>query len=136
MLPYMFDDWIFAQELVHRTRPGLDARLQAFAEEIARRRRQGGYDEFVFMGHSLGCALKLDVADRALRIEAAGPAANRTFNMLSAGSSLLKIALHPAGHLAERCGRAGLAAQGGVLGRFRVDGRHHQLLQGRSGARR
>jgi hypothetical protein len=97
MLPYMFDDWIFAQELVHRTRPGLDARLQAFAEEIARRRRQGGYDEFIFMAHSLGCALKLDVADRALRIEAAGPPANPAFNMLSAGSSLLKIALHPAG---------------------------------------
>ena len=69
MLPYMFDDWIFAQELVHRTRPGLDARLQAFAEEVARRRKQGGYDEIVFMGHSLGCALKLDVVDRALRIE-------------------------------------------------------------------
>ena len=34
MLPYMFDDWIFAQELVHRTRPGLDARLEAFAKEV------------------------------------------------------------------------------------------------------
>lgn len=97
MLPYMFDDWIFAQELVHRTRPGLDARLQAFAEEVVRRRRQGGYDEIVFMGHSLGCALKLDVVDRALRIEAGAGPAGETFNMLSAGSSLLKIALHPAG---------------------------------------
>lgn len=97
MLPYMFDDWIFAQELVHRTRPGLDARLQAFADEVARRRRQGGYDEFIFMGHSLGCALKLDVADRALRIEGAAGVVNEPFNMLSAGSSLLKIALHPAG---------------------------------------
>lgn len=97
MLPYMFDDWIFAQELVHRTRPGLDARLEAFAGEIARRRRQGGYDEFIFMGHSLGCALKLDVADRALRIEGASSPVNAAFNMLSAGSSLLKIALHPAG---------------------------------------
>ena len=96
MLPYMFDDWIFAQELVHRTRPGLDARLQAFAEEIVKRRKQGGYDEIIFMGHSLGCALKLDVIDRVLRIEnGAGP--NEPFNMLSAGSSLLKIALHPAG---------------------------------------
>jgi len=97
MLPYMFDDWIFAQELVRRTRPGLDARLQAFAEEIARRRRQGGYDEIIFMGHSLGCALKLDVADRVLRIEGGSGPAGETFNMLSAGSSLLKIALHPAG---------------------------------------
>ncbi len=97
MLPYMFDDWIFAQELVHRTRPGLEARLQTFAEEIVRRRKQGGYDEIIFMGHSLGCALKLDVVDRVLRIEAGSGPAGETFNMLSAGSSLLKIALHPAG---------------------------------------
>jgi len=97
MLPYMFDDWIFAQELVHRTRAGLDERLEAFAREIVRRRREGGYDEFIFMGHSLGCALKLDVADRVMRIEAGSGPAGETFNMLSAGSSLLKIALHPAG---------------------------------------
>jgi hypothetical protein len=97
MLPYMFDDWIFAQELVHRTRPGLDARLQAFAEEIVKRRKQGGYDEIIFMGHSLGCALKLDVIDRVLRIENGTGPAGETFNILSAGSSLLKIALHPAG---------------------------------------
>jgi hypothetical protein len=97
MLPYMFDDWIFAQELVHRTRPGLDARLQAFAEEIARRRQQGGYDEIIFMGHSLGCALKIDVLDRVLKIEGGAGLSGETFNMLSAGSSLLKIALHPAG---------------------------------------
>lgn len=97
MLPYMFDDWIFAQELVHRTRPGLDERLQAFAEEIVKRRKAGGYDEIIFMGHSLGCALKLDVIDRVLRIENGMGPAGETFNMLSAGSSLLKIALHPAG---------------------------------------
>jgi hypothetical protein len=97
MLPYMFDDWIFAQELVHRTRSGLDARLQTFAEEIVKRRKQGGYDEIIFMGHSLGCALKLDVVDRVLRMEAGAGPANETFNMLSAGSSLLKIAMHPAG---------------------------------------
>jgi hypothetical protein len=93
----MFDDWIFAQELVHRTRPGLDARLQAFAEEIVKRRKAGGYDEIIFMGHSLGCALKLDVIDRVLRIENGTGPAGETFNILSAGSSLLKIALHPAG---------------------------------------
>jgi hypothetical protein len=97
MLPYMFDDWIFAQELVHRTRPGLDARIQAFAEEIVKRRKQGGYDEIIFMGHSLGCALKLEVIDRVLRIENGTGPADEIFNILSAGSSLLKIALHPAG---------------------------------------
>ena len=66
-------------------------------EEIVRRRKQGGYDEIIFMGHSLGCALKLDVVDRVMRIEAGSGPAGETFNMLSAGSSLLKIALHPAG---------------------------------------
>ncbi len=96
LLAYMLDDWIFAGELVHRTRPGLDARLDLFAADLAARLDDPAFDEIVFAGHSLGCALKLDVADRALQRAAAnGPLRNR-LNMVSTGSSLLKIALHPA----------------------------------------
>jgi hypothetical protein len=112
MLPYMFDDWIFAQELVHRSRQGLEARLQTFADEIVKRRKQGGYDEVIFMGHSLGCALKLDVVDRVLRQEGGGGLAVETINMLSAGSSLLKIALHPAaGWLKDAVARVSQSAK-------------------------
>lgn len=97
MLAYMLDDWIFAAELIHRSRAGLDARIDTFAREVVDRLDAGGFDEFVFAGHSLGCALKLAVIDRALalRDQAGGPPVR--LNVVSTGSSLLKIALHPAG---------------------------------------
>jgi hypothetical protein len=96
MLPYMLDDWLFAHELVHRARPGLDERLETFARNLAARLRAGGVDEIVFSGHSLGCALKLDVLDRALRMVPEFGANGERLSVLSTGSSLLKIALHPA----------------------------------------
>jgi len=98
MLQYMLDDWLFAQELVRHARPGLDARLESFARDIAERLRAGGVDEIVFSGHSLGCALQADVLDRALRMVAADADGKApAISVLSTGSSLLKIALHPAG---------------------------------------
>lgn len=96
MLPYMLDDWLFAYELVHRSRPGLDERLDLFAKDVATRLRAGGVDEIVFSGHSLGCALKADVLDRALRLAPEFGAGGEKLSVLSTGSSLLKIALHSA----------------------------------------
>jgi hypothetical protein len=96
MLPYMLDDWLFAYELVHRSRPGLDERLDLFAREVAARLRAGEVDEIVFSGHSLGCALKVEVLDRALRMVPEFGARGEQLSVLSTGSSLLKIALHPA----------------------------------------
>lgn len=96
LLPYMLDDWLFAYELVHRSRPGLDERLDLFARDIATRLRAGGVDEIVFSGHSLGCALKVEVLDRALRMVPEFGTRGEQLSVLSTGSSLLKIALHPA----------------------------------------
>lgn len=96
LLPYMLDDWLFAHELVHRSRTGLDERLGVFAGDVAKRLQAGGVDEIVFCGHSLGCALKVEVLDRALRLAAEAGAGDARLSVLSTGSSLLKIALHPA----------------------------------------
>lgn len=96
MLPYMLDDWLFAYELVHRSRTGLDERLDLFARDVAARLRAGEVDEIVLSGHSLGCALKVDVLDRALRLVPDFGANGQRLSVLSTGSSLLKIALHPA----------------------------------------
>lgn len=96
MLPYMLDDWLFAYELVHRSRTGLDERLDVFAKDVAGQLRAGGVDEIVFAGHSLGCALKVEVLDRALRLVPEFGAGGGQVSVLSTGSSLLKIALHPA----------------------------------------
>jgi hypothetical protein len=96
LLPYMLDDWLFAYELVHRTRSGLDERLDVFAKDVAAKLSAGDVDEIVFAGHSLGCALKVEVLDRALRLAPDFGARGEQLSVLSTGSSLLKIALHPA----------------------------------------
>lgn len=96
LLPYMLDDWLFAYELVHRCRPGLDERLDVFAKDVAARLRAGDADEILLSGHSLGCALKVEVLDRALRMAPEFAKRGRQLGVLSTGSSLLKIALHPA----------------------------------------
>ncbi len=97
LLDYMMDDWIFAHELVHRKRAGLDERLDDFARSLAEVLQKGGYDEVVFAAHSLGCALKIAVVDRALqRVPDFGKNGERLY-LLSTGSSLLKIAFHPKG---------------------------------------
>lgn len=97
LLPYMMDDWIFGWEVVHRSRPGLEARLEAFAQDLAAVLRQGGYDEILFAAHSLGCAIKIAVIDRALQLAPEFGRNGETLAVVSTGSSLLKIALHPKG---------------------------------------
>jgi hypothetical protein len=46
LLDYMMDDWIFGWEVVHRSRPGLDARMEGFAQKLAEVLRGGGYDDW------------------------------------------------------------------------------------------
>ena len=97
LLDYMMDDWIFAREFVHRSREGLDERIDGFARHLAEVMRNGGYDEVVFGAHSLGCALKVAVVDRALQMVPEFGRNGERLSLLSTGSSLLKIALHPKG---------------------------------------
>ncbi len=62
-------------------------------------------DEIVIHGHSLGAPLSLCVVDRALRLDPQ-LGAGKPIHLVSTGSSLLKVALHPAaGWLREAVGR-------------------------------
>lgn len=97
LLDYMMDDWIFGHELVHRSRAGFEQRLDGFASELADVLRSGAYDEVVFAAHSLGCALKVAVVDRALQLVPDFGKNGERLSLLSTGSSLLKIAFHPKG---------------------------------------
>jgi hypothetical protein len=97
MLDYMMDDWIFGHELVHHARPDFDRRLEGFAQALAETLRRGGHDEVVFAAHSLGCALKIAVVDRALQLVPDFGRNGERLSLLSTGSSILKIAFHPKG---------------------------------------
>jgi hypothetical protein len=102
---YALDDWYFARDFVHRARPELEARLDRLAHEFVRVVRATDADEIVVDGHSLGAPLSLAVVDRALQLDPQ-LGAGKTLNLVSSGSSLLKVALHPAaGWLREAVGR-------------------------------
>jgi hypothetical protein len=92
---YLLDDWIFAYELVHQSRAGLDQRTDRFARELVERARDRSYDEVVVSGQSLGGALMMEIVDRALKLDSALGKHGPVLWLMSTGSSLLKIALHP-----------------------------------------
>jgi len=103
---YALDDWYFARDFVHRARPQLDIRLDRLAHELVRLVRVTDADEIVVHGHSLGAPLSLLVVDRALQLDPQLGARGKPLHLVSTGSSLLKVALHPAaGWLREAVGR-------------------------------
>ncbi len=103
---YALDDWYFARDLVHRVRPALDARLERLAEELVRLVHQTDADEIVVDGHSLGAPLTVIVIDRAMQLDPQLGRSGKPLHLVSSGSSLLKVALHPAaGWLREAVGR-------------------------------
>ena len=95
LLNYMFDDWIFAAQFVHRSRPGLDERLDRFAREIVTCAKDTNCDEVIVSAHSLGGALIMDVLDRALKLDPQLGQHGPKLWLMATGSSLLKVALHP-----------------------------------------
>ena len=97
LLNYMFDDWIFAAQFVHRSRPGLDERLDRFAREIVTCAKDTSCDEVIVSAHSLGGALIMDVLDRALKLDPQLGQHGPKLWLMATGSSLLKAALHPKG---------------------------------------
>ncbi len=130
-LRYAFDDWLFARDLIYRKRPQIEERIDRFAYELVRLVRSTGADEIVVHGHSLGAPFALMVIDRALQIDPQLGRRGKPLHLVSAGSSLLKLALHPAaGWLREMVGRVAnapgvdwveLQALADVINMYKVD---------------
>jgi len=77
-------------------RPQVHERLERLAQELVRLVHETDADEIVVDGHSLGAPLSLIVVDRALQIDPQLGAEGKSLHIVSSGSSLLKVALHPA----------------------------------------
>ena len=103
---YALDDWYFARDFVHRARPQVEARLDRLAARIgapgARDRRRRNRHPRPQPGRAAGaCAWSIVLCD-SIRNSARG----KPIHLVSTGSSLLKVALHPAaGWLREAVGR-------------------------------
>ncbi len=105
-IAYALDDWYFARDFVHRVRQPVEARLDRLARELVRLARETDADEIVIHGHSLGAPLSLAVVDRALQLDPQLGDRGKALHLVSTGSSILKVALHPAaGWLREAVGR-------------------------------
>src|SRR6516225_2107268 len=103
---YALDDWYFARDFIHRVRPELRERLDRLAHALVRLIHETDADEVIVDGHSLGAPLSLVVIDRALQLDPQLRTGIKRLHIVSTGSSLLKVALHPAaGWLREAVGR-------------------------------
>jgi hypothetical protein len=95
-LHFALSDWSFAADLVNRRVAGFDACLDRFTAVLAATAREPDIDEIVVSATSLGAVMLAEALARAL---AADPELCRRpprFAMLTVGSSILKIGLHPA----------------------------------------
>jgi hypothetical protein len=100
------DDWCFAGDVVHRRRPEFERRFVRFAQEIIRLAAKADFDEIVIHGHSLGAPFALAIIDRALSLCPELDNREKPIHIATTGSSLLKLALHPAaGWLRDMVGR-------------------------------
>lgn len=87
----VMDDWVFARDLARGRRPEIDARFTRLSADVMRRLEASDAQEILFSAHSFGAIAAVMALADALkasgRMERVG--------LLTVGSSLLKIALHP-----------------------------------------
>jgi hypothetical protein len=88
----IMDDWTFARDMARDRRPDITSRLQdVIADAADRISRAPATTEVIVAAHSMGAICALQILDEALRRNN-----SRRYGLLTVGSSLLKIALHPA----------------------------------------
>ena len=92
---YLLNDWYFAHDLVHRRRVALDQRLDGFARELVDLARKSTAEEILIVGHSLGAVQAIDIVARAKRLDPELGKSGAPLRIMTIGSSLLKIGLHP-----------------------------------------
>jgi pimeloyl-ACP methyl ester carboxylesterase len=104
--------WIAAFAVAHGRAPAFERRLDAWADVVAERLARDRFDEILFVGHSFGGALVLDLAARhAARVAAAGGAP--AFHVFTVGSTAPMVTMHPRAEAARGTLRV-LAGHAGV----------------------
>jgi hypothetical protein len=94
-LHLLFDDWIFSRRYLRHGDPAIDAKLEQAARELVAAAQDGETEEIAVIGHSLGAVLAIELLDRALRLEPSLAQKGPPIVLISVGSSILKIGLHP-----------------------------------------
>ncbi|MFD0915453.1 lipase [Pseudahrensia aquimaris] len=88
--------WSFSRDYLRRTRRDIEVKLDGLADVAIETVKAQEYDEVLFIGHSTGGALILDVAARVHEKDSYFSARSSKTSILTVGSTALKIGLHPA----------------------------------------
>jgi hypothetical protein len=107
-LDFALADWAFAADLARRDIAGLDTVLDRFAGEVLAAAEDEEADEVLLSSISLGAVMMAETIVRVLGERPALCRRNRKLALLTVGSSILKIGLHPAAkELRAAVGRLG-----------------------------
>ena len=94
-LEFALADWAFAADLANGRVDGLEANLDRFTKVVLAAIREPGVDEVVLSGFSLGAVMLVEVLGHGLTSDPELFGGPRPPVLLTVGSSILKIALHP-----------------------------------------
>jgi hypothetical protein len=95
-LDFALADWAFAADLSRRQVTGLDSVLDGFAGEVVKAARDNEADEVLLSSISLGAVMLVEALARGLALDPDLCRHARRLAVLTVGSSILKIGLHPA----------------------------------------
>jgi hypothetical protein len=98
-LQHALDDWILARAYLYGQRSDVQSRLEAFSGRLIRRVKEGGVDEIVIVGHSLGALFAIEVVARALQTDPDLGRRGIALCILTVGATIPKCTLHPAAAL-------------------------------------
>lgn len=96
-VPRVMDMWVFMYELVHLERTNLAERLGVFSQDIIAQLQSDDFDEVLIIGHGIGAVLQPIIVDRAFWALPEFGKDGRSVSLLSIGSLLLAVGLHPEG---------------------------------------
>jgi hypothetical protein len=95
IFPRVVDIWIVLHELVYLERTNLAERLSVFSRDIIAKFESNDFDEIVIVGHGIGAVLQPVIVDRAFWALPEFGKDGRSVSLLSLGSLLLAVGLHP-----------------------------------------
>lgn len=96
MITHLMDLWSFSREYLRGYRSEADELLENYASLVSEITSKQQFDEIVFVGHSTGGGLILDIVARALQRDPALISRAANMSVLTLGSTALKFGLHPA----------------------------------------
>src|SRR5581483_8998961 len=94
-IQFALADWRFALDLMNRRVAGLDACIARFAPVLKQAARAPGADEVLVAATSMGAVLLAETLEKALAEDPDLCRRAPRFAMLTVGSSIMKIGLHP-----------------------------------------